>query len=149
LLAGKTRQNAVQRNFPDGNSLDSVDIILLDTIGDLAAVYSLADVAYVGGTMFPRGGHNPLEPAQYGVPVIMGESFENFRDIVSRMQAANAVRIVRDEVELEVAFRDLLKNRADARAMGERGQKVFEEQQGATARAVDAIVEVIREGAKA
>ena len=80
LLAGKRRENAVQRQHPDGESLDTMDIILLDTIGDLAAVYGIADVAFVGGSMVERGGHNPLEPAQFGVPVVMGALRELPRD---------------------------------------------------------------------
>jgi 3-deoxy-D-manno-octulosonic-acid transferase len=147
LLAGKRGENAVQKQYPDGASLDGADIILLDTIGDLAAVYGIADVAYVGGSMMERGGHNPLEPAQFGVPVLMGTSFENFRDIVMKMQAADGIRIVQDEVELDSAFEELLTDREAARAMGERGRRVFEEQQGATRRAVEAVVAVIH-GAK-
>ena len=58
-------------------------------------------MAFVGGSLVPRGGHNPLEPAQFGVPVVMGPSFENFRDIVAKMQAADAIRIVQDGDELE------------------------------------------------
>jgi 3-deoxy-D-manno-octulosonic-acid transferase len=145
LLAGKRSGDAVAKTYPDGKSLETVDIVLLDTIGDLAAVYGLADVAYVGGSMFPRGGHNPLEPAQFGVPVVMGPSFENFRDIVAKMQAANAICIVSDEDQLEGVMLGMLKDREAARAMGERGRRVFEEQQGATARAVAAIVAMIAE----
>ena len=73
---------------------------MLDTIGDLAAVYGLASVAFVGGSLVPKGGHNPLEPAQFGVPAVMGPSYENFRDIVAEMQAADAIRIVKDGEEL-------------------------------------------------
>lgn len=148
LLAGKRRENAVATNDPDGESLGTMDIILLDTIGDLAAVYSIADVAYVGGSMFRRGGHNPLEPAQFGVPVLVGESYENFRDIVTKMLDANGIQIVKDEIELETALKALLTDRFAAKAMGERGRQVFEAQQGATARAVEAIVAIIH-GAKA
>jgi len=143
LLAGKRGSDAVARTYPDGKSLETIDIVLLDTIGDLAAVYGLADVAYVGGSMFPRGGHNPLEPAQFGVPVVMGPSFENFRDIVAKMQAANAICIVNDEEQLEGVMLGMLKDPEAARAMGERGRRVFEEQQGATGRAVAAIVALI------
>jgi 3-deoxy-D-manno-octulosonic-acid transferase len=137
-------------NAKDGppGSAARLDVVLLDTIGDLAAVYHLADVAFVGGSLVRRGGHNPLEPAQFGVPVIMGNSYENFRDVVNRMREADGIRIVEDEDELETAFADLLSHRDKARAMGERGRKVFEEQQGATGRAVEAIVAMILTGAK-
>ena len=145
LLAGKRSSDAVARTHPDGRSLEAIDIVLLDTIGDLAAVYGMADVAYVGGSMFPRGGHNPLEPAQFGVPVVMGPSFENFRDIVAKMQAANAICIVNDEEQLEGVMLGMLKDPEAARAMGERGRRVFEEQQGATGRVVAAIVGMISE----
>jgi 3-deoxy-D-manno-octulosonic-acid transferase len=121
-----------------------LDIVLLDTIGDLAAVYGVADVAFIGGSLVPRGGHNPLEPAQFGVPVVMGPSFENFRDVVGKMQAADAIRIVQDKGELEAALVELLTDREKARAMGERGRRVFEEQQGATARTVEALVALVR-----
>jgi 3-deoxy-D-manno-octulosonic-acid transferase len=123
---------------------DRLEIVLLDTIGDLAAVYGMADVAFVGGSLVRRGGHNPLEPAQFGVPVVMGASFENFRDIVTKMQEGDGIRIVRDKDELETALIELLKDREKARAMGERGRAVFEEQQGATARAVDALVGLVQ-----
>lgn len=120
-----------------------VDIVLLDTIGDLAAVYAVADVAFVGGSLVKRGGHNPLEPAQFGVPVVMGESVENFRAIVAAMQQAHAIKIVADEAELAAAFEHMLTDREAARAMGERGRAVFESQQGATQRAVDAILGLV------
>jgi 3-deoxy-D-manno-octulosonic-acid transferase len=136
-----------------------VEIIVLDTIGDLASVYSIADVAFVGGSLVKRGGHNPLEPAQFGVPVVMGPSFENFRGIVEAMKQAQGILIVGEEKlntisprnvssELSLALIDevqsLLRDRDAALAMGERGRKVFEEQQGATKRAVEAIVGMVK-----
>ena len=81
---------------PFGDERPEVEVVVLDTIGDLAAVYGIADVAFVGGSLVERGGHNPLEPAQFGVPVVMGPSFENFRDIVARMMEAKAICIVQD-----------------------------------------------------
>src|ERR1019366_1177902 len=119
-------------------------ILLLDTIGDLAAIYSLGAVAFVGGSLVRRGGHNPLEPAQFGVPVVMGPSYENFRDVVGKMIAEDGIRIVQNKDELEPALVDLLTNREAARAMGERGRRVFEQQQGATGRAVAALVAMVR-----
>ena len=123
-----------------------LDFVLLDTIGDLAAVYGVADVAFVGGSLVARGGHNPLEPAQFGVPVVMGPSYENFRDIVGKMQVVNGIRIVQDEDELKTALIELLTDREAARDdIGERGRlRVFEEQQGATGRAVAALIGLVR-----
>jgi 3-deoxy-D-manno-octulosonic-acid transferase len=118
--------------------------MLLDTIGDLAAVYGTADIAFVGGSLIQRGGHNPLEPAQFGVPVVMGPSCENFRDIVAKMKEADAIRIVQDTHGLEAALVELLKDREAAQAMGARGRAVFEAQQGATARAVEALAGMVR-----
>jgi 3-deoxy-D-manno-octulosonic-acid transferase len=99
---------------------------------------------FVGGSLVDRGGHNPLEPAQFGVPVVIGPSFENFRDIVAKMQVADAIRIVQDMHDLEAALIELLTDREAARSMGERGRKVFEAQQGATARAVEALLRLVK-----
>lgn len=120
--------------------------ILVDTVGDLAAVYGVADVAFVGGSLVARGGHNPLEPARFGVPVVMGPFYQNFREIVSRMQAANGIRIVGDVEELRAAIVELLSNPEEAKAMGERGRRLFEEQQGATARTVEALLGFVLSG---
>jgi 3-deoxy-D-manno-octulosonic-acid transferase len=128
----------------DSNSPARPDVVLLDTIGDLAAVYEVADIAFVGGSLVGRGGHNPLEPAQFGVPVVMGPSFENFRDIVAKLQAADGIRIVQDKDELQTALIEMLTNREKAKAMGERGRQVFEQQQGATARTVQALLGLVR-----
>ena len=126
------------------NRLQPLAVIVLDTIGDLAILYQLADVAFVGGSLVDRGGHNPLEPAQFGVPVVMGPHFQNFRGIVGAMQAADGIRIVSDTVELRKALTELLQDRASAQAMGRRGQQVFEEQQGATGRTVAALLAKVR-----
>ena len=99
--------------------LNPGQIVLLDTIGELASVYSLAALAFVGGSLVPAGGHNPLEPAQFAVPIVMGQHYGNFRAITE----------------------DLLARQA----MGERAKRVFDSQAGATNRCVDAIREVLAE----
>jgi 3-deoxy-D-manno-octulosonic-acid transferase len=121
-------------------------ILLLDTIGDLASVYGVATVAFVGGSLVPKGGHNPLEPAQFGVPVVTGPSFENFREIVKTMQEAGAIRIVATD-ELAETLIGLLQGKNDARALGQRGRAVFEAQAGATARTAEALVSLLEERA--
>jgi 3-deoxy-D-manno-octulosonic-acid transferase len=119
-------------------------IIVLDTIGDLATVYGIADAAFIGGSLVPRGGHNPLEPARFGVPVVMGPSFENFRDIVAKMREANAICLVKDEFACHEVLLNLLGRRPDDREVGERGRAVFEAQSGATGRMVEALVGLVR-----
>ena len=121
-------------------------VVLLNTIGDLAAAYGVAEVAFVGGSLVPRGGHNPLEPARFGVPVVLGPSYENFREIVGEMKSADAIRIVKDADGLRSVLTGMLIARDEARDMGERGRRVFEEERGAIARTVGALVELIRSG---
>jgi 3-deoxy-D-manno-octulosonic-acid transferase len=108
-------------------------VFLLDTIGELAALYALADVAFVGGSLVPHGGHNIIEPAQHGVATVVGNHTENFRDIVSLFQSRDAVRIV-GPAELPLVLLDLLTNEAERRALGERAAETMRSQIGATAR---------------
>ena len=120
-------------------------VLLLDTIGDLASMYGIAALAFVGGSLVPKGGHNPLEPAQFGVPVVMGPSYENFREVVERMRGSDAIRIVSRE-KLEETLVALLRDPEGARALGERGRDVFEQQSGATGRTVEALTTLLRRG---
>ena len=87
------------------------EIVLLDTIGELASVYSLASVAFVGGSLVPAGGHNPLEPAQFGVPIVMGPHYANFVAITESLREHDALRIAAKE-ELAAALIELLRDRA-------------------------------------
>jgi 3-deoxy-D-manno-octulosonic-acid transferase len=136
----------VERAGTSNEPVAAGTIFLLDTIGDLASVYGLGTVAFVGGSLVAKGGHNPLEPAQFGVPVVMGASYENFREIVEVMRESDAVRIV-STASLGAAMVEMLRDEGAARAMGERGRGVFEAQAGATARTVEALMELLRETA--
>jgi 3-deoxy-D-manno-octulosonic-acid transferase len=118
--------------------LEPGEVVLLDTIGELASVYSLAAAAFVGGSLVPAGGHNPLEPAQFGVPIVMGPHYANFRAIVDELAAHNALRIAANG-ELDAALFEILADRDTARAMGERAREVFAAQAGATGRCVSAL----------
>jgi 3-deoxy-D-manno-octulosonic-acid transferase len=117
-------------------------IFLLDSIGELASVYSLADLAFIGGGLFTPGGHNPLEPAQFGVPIVMGPHYENFRAIIEKLLASNAITIV-DSAHLQQTFHRLLTGENAAREMGDRGREVFEREAGATEAAADALLEIV------
>lgn len=125
-------------------ALTGGEIVLLDSIGELASVYSLAAVAFVGGSLVAAGGHNPLEPAQFGVPVVMGDHYENFQAMVDDMLDEEALAVVHPG-ELEEILMGLLNDKAAATAMGERGRKAFEKRGGATGRTVAAITAVLAE----
>jgi 3-deoxy-D-manno-octulosonic-acid transferase len=114
------------------------EIVLLDTIGELASVYSLASVAFVGGSLVPAGGHNPLEPAQFGVPIVMGPHYANFLAITDSLRAHDALRIAA-KGELAATMLELLRVRVAAEAMGARAREVFERQAGATERCAAAL----------
>lgn len=122
--------------------LQNGEIVLLDTIGELASIYALASVALIGGSLVPAGGHNPLEPAQFGVPIIMGPHYANFRAIVDDLRAHEAIRITSSQ-DLASSFIDMFTDRALSAAMGERAKQVFERQAGATARTVQALQELL------
>lgn len=117
-------------------------VFLVDTIGELAALYGLADVAFVGGSLVPRGGHNIIEPAQYGVAVVTGNHTENFRDIVWLFQSRDAVRIV-GMAELPLVLMHLLDNDDERVALGRRAKETIQSQMGATARTLQALTALL------
>ena len=94
----------------------------------------------------PTGGHNPLEPAQFGVPILMGTHYENFRDIVDRLLQAEALKLVRKET-LVPMLTLLLQEEELAALLGVRAMEVFDHQTGATDRAAAAILRLIGEEA--
>ena len=99
-------------------------------------------VAFVAGGLLWPGGHNPLEPAQFGLPVVIGPNYQNFRDIVGRLSHAEAIAMV-DLQELQDTFQRLLTDEYGAREMGERARKVFEREAGATEAAVNALLAIV------
>lgn len=117
-------------------------VFLVDTIGELASLYALADVAFVGGSLVPRGGHNIIEPAQHGVPIIVGNHTENFRDIVGLFQSKDAVRVV-GPAEFPLVLMELLSNDAERIALGRRAAETLRSQMGATERTVKALEQLL------
>jgi 3-deoxy-D-manno-octulosonic-acid transferase len=113
-------------------------VFLADTIGELASLYALADVAFVGGSLVPRGGHNIIEPAQHGVATMVGNHTENFRDIVSLFQGQDAVRIV-GPAEFPLVLMGLLSNDDERIALGCRAAETLRSQMGATEKTLQAL----------
>jgi 3-deoxy-D-manno-octulosonic-acid transferase len=120
----------------------SSSVFLIDTIGELARAYRLASAAFVGGSLVPTGGHNPLEPALWGVPVLSGPHTHNFVEVYDEMTAAGAAVIVEDADELAEALTTWVSNPRAAGVAGAAGRTVVEANRGATARSVQALLEL-------
>ena len=131
----------IRRSLWSGEPLAG-SVFLVDTIGELAGLYSLATVAFVGGSLVPRGGHNILEPALYGVPIVTGNHYENFREIVNFFISRDAVRVV-GLAELPLVFMELIENRAEREKLGNNALAALESQRGATERTVSALVQLM------
>lgn len=128
--------HAVQRltELRGGARVEPRAVVLVDTIGELEALYALCDVAFVGGSLIERGGQNVLEPAALGRAVLHGPHMDNFRQEAALLSAAGASRTVRDAGELARALGELAADPARRAAMGAAGRAAVASQAGATAR---------------
>ena len=121
----------------DGASInDDVTVVLIDSIGELASLYRLADGVLVGGSLVPSGGHNILEPAAFGKIAVFGPSMENFAEIGSRFVAAGAAVQVESPEDAGVAWIEQLRNPERRSQMGETARQLVDASRGATARAL-------------
>jgi 3-deoxy-D-manno-octulosonic-acid transferase len=112
-------------------------VLLVDRVGELGAWWGLAQVAFVGGSLGPRGGQNMIEPAGYGAAVSFGPRTHNFRDVVALLVAADAVVIVADGRELTSFVHRALSDRRYPVELGQRGKAVVLANQGATERTAE------------
>jgi 3-deoxy-D-manno-octulosonic-acid transferase len=140
-LLGKLGIRFWRRSLWSGDPIGG-GVLLIDTIGELAALYSLADVAFVGGSLVPRGGHNIIEPARHGVPIVVGNHTENFRDIVSLFQVRDAVRVV-GPAELPLVLMELISNPAERAELGRRAAETLRTQMGATQRTMQVLEKLL------
>jgi len=117
-------------------------IFLLDSIGELASLYQFADLAFLGGSLVPKGGHNVLEAAQFGIPILVGPSTENFRDMIAVFRRADALRVVTPQ-SLTSTVLALLENDGERERLGQRALEIMGMQQGATERTVEALLQLL------
>jgi 3-deoxy-D-manno-octulosonic-acid transferase len=125
---------SVARRSAPGPADAGADILLGDTMGELLYLYGLADVAFVGGSFADVGGHNPIEPALCGRPVLMGPVTRNFDDVVAAFLDAGCLRIVADGAELGHAVRLWLADPTERAALGARARQVVADNAGASER---------------
>jgi len=118
-------------------------VVLLDSLGELADCYRFSAAAFVGGTLVPTGGHNPIEPARLGTPVVVGPSMENFRDMARIFEHRNAWRRVNDATGLGAVWREWLLDPSAATAQGRRGRELVDENRGAIDRTLELLAPLL------
>ena len=128
--------------LPDGG-WNGGDVLVLDTLGELAEVYPLATVVFVGGSLAPAGGHNVLEPAVAGKAIIVGPHMDNFREIAAAFLAEDALVQVRDAAGLTDVVVRLFADAAARDALGARAQRIVARNRGALDRTVDALAALL------
>jgi len=118
------------------------NVLILDTIGELASCYSLARLAFIGGSLVAEGGHNPIEAAVQGVPVLFGPHMDDFAEIASDLVSCGGAHVVTADNLAETAYR-ILTDTARHAAMSQAAQTLVEQQRGSVARHVQAIKELL------
>jgi 3-deoxy-D-manno-octulosonic-acid transferase len=121
------------------SQLAQADVVLLDTVGELAGLFELADVVFVGGSLVPTGGHNLLEPAYWAKPILFGPHMENFPDAAEIFLKAQAAIQVKDEMELAKKTIELFADPKSREESGRRAKRALDEGTGATRRSMDQI----------
>jgi 3-deoxy-D-manno-octulosonic-acid transferase len=107
------------------------EVFLGDTMGEVPLFYAASDIAFVGGTLVPVGGHNLLEPAALGLPIVTGPHLFNTEDIAEMFSSVGASLLVRNEIELARTLLELFENRENAQAIGKRGREIVRQNRGA------------------
>lgn len=118
-------------------------VYLGDTMGELLAFYGAADLAFVGGSLVPIGGHNLLEPAALGVPVLTGPALANFAEVAEVLREAEALVEAADEAALAAALAALFADPAERRRLGEAGRAVVAANRGALARTLEGLARLL------
>jgi 3-deoxy-D-manno-octulosonic-acid transferase len=133
----------VRRTTLDPGAWRDEDVVLLDTLGELAQVYSLATVVFVGGSLVPSGGHNILEPAVAGKPVIVGPYMQNFQEIAEKFRAEGAMVQVASADELAREVTSLLTDEVRRRTLGERAKSLVDRNRGALRNTIDGLAGLV------
>jgi len=119
-------------------------VLILDTLGELFDFYHIADIAFVGGTLAPYGGHSLIEPAYAGVPVVIGPYYSNMREAAESLIREGATIVVENKEKLYETLRNLIKHKDKRRQMGKRAQEIIESKTGASEKTFELIMEKLK-----
>jgi 3-deoxy-D-manno-octulosonic-acid transferase len=140
------RRDLVLNGTGSSGLSETGNVLLLDSIGELAGLYRLADAVFVGGSLIPSGGHNILEPATFGKVPIYGPSMENFREMAEKFVAAGAGIQVMNPEELGAAWLGVLREPERAARMGNSARELVDRNRGATERVLEHIESIVALG---
>lgn len=127
---------------------ENADVLLLDSIGELSALYSLADATFVGGSLVPSGGHNILEPAWFGQPPVFGASMENFQEMADQFLDGHAAVQVASAQSLGKVWRQLIESVPLRERLGSAAREIAARNRGATNRTLDRIAPLLQQTPK-
>ncbi len=128
------RRTSLDSSPSTTDGLAEKQVLLLDTIGELAGVFAFADLVFMGGSLVPTGGHNLLEPAYWGKPIIFGPHMENFRDVSSLFLSAGAAVQIKSAAELGKTALELLAEEPRRERLGNAAKELLRREAGATGR---------------
>jgi 3-deoxy-D-manno-octulosonic-acid transferase len=143
VLAQSAGFSCEKRSALRAEAWAGVDVVVLDTLGELAQVYALADVAFVGGSLVPTGGHNVLEPAVAGKAILVGPHMENFQEIADQFRTEEALVVVASVEDLAREVTDLLVDTERRKRLGDKARSLVERNRGAVKRTVDALARLV------
>lgn len=130
-MAAASGHRAVKRSKLEKENAGGHNTVILDTIGELGRVYSIADVVFVGGSLIPQGGHNILEPAAHGKPIVVGPHMFNFKDIYALLSDRKACITAKDPALLTDKLLAVLENKELSETMSKNARAIIEENRGA------------------
>lgn len=142
-LAAERGIAVVRRSRLPGGGAGPVDVVVLDTVGELAALFGMATVVFLGGSLAPVGGHNVIEPAAWGKPVVFGPHMRNFAEIADLFLANRAARRIAGAEELEPVLEELLSDPRARAALGAAARSLVAAHRGAAARSLAEVAAVL------
>lgn len=143
LLCRRNNLRSLLHSKADSFETRTSDVYIVDTTGELMFFYALCDIAFVGGSLVPHGGHNLIEPCALGKTVISGSFVKNFLDLRRILEAEDATVYVRDQDELYEHLRCLLKDPVQRISMGEKAKACVDKQRGSLGRQLALVQEML------
>ena len=132
------------RLYTDKQSFDDVDITIINVIGIMDDLFQRSRVTFMGGSLVKRGGHNLIEPAYFGSPILIGPHTFNFEDIVDEFISSDAALLVRSKVELVNAYRDVIQDENLATSLSSNAKNIIKKRRGSTVIQLSYIMDIIR-----